>query len=592
MAFWQSVLRVPRWAVASALAAVATVPEILGRWLPFLVDAATATGVPVFAITALSLLQQPTVGLVLAWLLFAYLVFTYAHRLYPDEYFEVVDYDGFRALTTVWAVFMGIVAWGPLVPRAVPGDLGTRLAATLGVQSTQTAVFGGLAIGLVLGTLSFGLYLWRLHPASMIADSSDWTSMLDGFFYPHRSGASVREEWATLPPRWERRLYRTEAIAQAFVPVVVAVIVGLVGAVLNLFYPVPEVALFLGLIATRLLPDREPKGGGRHPAYLFDARFLDSVSGATRNMKGMILLLYATFGAVFSAALFILLFGFTVGAVGAILSQGFQGPPPATPIQWFGLVGGVVLLGAVFLSFVLTGPYSILHWARQFERIEPFARRWEAERYGDGESVDVSSVVRRPPGLLFPAHAPLLVLLVTALAAALLDPISRPVAAVFLIVAILLFAGASAGMVVGIRRTRRREQAQSLDGEDRDILLTLIVQVGLVTLVVGVDAESVTYDPTYLVLFTTIAVALAAVVYLPDISAWSRDFDGYRRFVRDLPALVLILALALALEFIQETALFTASPRPVQITLVALFLASVGTTAFGLYLDRLSEESR
>lgn len=585
MVLWQSLLRAPRWAVASTLALAAALPDALARWVPLLVEVAMDAGVPAFFLVGLSLIQQQTVGLLLAWLLFAYLVFEYTHLLYPLGHREVVDHQGFRILTTAVSVYFGIMVWGAMVPLAVPGNPRDLVTAALGSADPILAILLLLVVGVVIGGLAFGLYLWRFHPAEMVAETSDWTSLTDLFLHPGRSGRAAREEWSALPPRWERRMYRMEAIAQAPIPAVLCAIVGLVGVIVNLFYPVPEIALFVGLVIGRAAPGVWDGDGDtdRRP-FLFDTRFLAALSGATRNAKGMTMLLLAGIGSALSAALFVVVFAFTVGALLTLSAGTGITQAPTTPIEWLGLVAAVALLLAVFASFLLLGPYSLLHWVRQFERIEPYARRWETRWRADEETTEATIEVVRPPGLLLPAHAPLVLLVGIALVGAVGRPFSQTGALILVAIAACLFGGTAAAMVQGLRWTRARERVQPLDNEDRDLFLTLVGQLLLVSAIVGLDADSMRLDPMYLATFGFVAVALGAIVWYPDAMMWSRRFDGYRRFAGDLPVVVLVISVVLFLEL-----QFDAPPRILLWGFAAIGLAMLGLTAFGLYLDRLAE---
>lgn len=585
MVLWQSLLRAPRWAIASTLALAAALPDALARWVPLLVEVAMDAGVPAFFLVGLSLIQQQTVGLLLAWLLFAYLVFEYTHLLYPRGHREVVDRPGFRILITAVSVYFGIMVWGTMVPLAVPGNPRDLVTAAVGSADPILAMMLSLVVGVVIGGLAFGVYLWRFHPAEMVAETSDWTSLTDLFLHPGRSGRAAREEWSALPPRWERRMYRLEAIAQAPLPVLLSAIVGLVGVIVNLFYPVPEIALFAGLLVGRVVPGVWDGDGetDRRP-FLFDTRFLAALAGASRNAKGMTMLLLAGIGSALSAALFVVVFAFTAGALLTLSAGAGITQAPTTPMEWIGLVVASALLLAVLASFLLLGPYSLLHWVRQFERIEPYARRWEARWRADEESTVPSTDVVRPPGLLLPAHAPLVLLVGIALIGAVGRPFSQIGSVTLVAIAACLFGGTAAAMVQGLRWTRARERVQPLDNEDRDLYLTLVGQLVLVSAIVGLDFDSMRFDPVYLATFGLAAAALGALVWSPDATMWSRQFDGYRRFASDLPFVVLVISVALLLE-LQLDAL----PRILLWGFAAVGLAMPGLTAFGLYLDRLAE---
>jgi|GEM_PF-5239610 len=584
MAIWQSMLRAPRWAVASTLALAAAVPDALARWVPLLVETALDAGIPVFFVAGLSLLQQQTVGLLLAWLLFAYLVFEYTHLLYPDKYASVIDHPEFRFLTTVFAVVSGVFFWGSLIPRSVPGDPDRLVTGAIGLPPMIAALFAIL----ISGTVAFWVYYRYGHPSEVLSESSDLTAMWDAFFHPRRGGVDVRQEWSTLPPRWERRLYVMASFPRAFMPVVMAVLVGLVGVVVNLFYPIPEIALFAGLVTTRFLPDRWREGPrGRHRPFLFDVRFIDSISGASRNAKGMVMLLYTAIGSIFSAVLYVLLLAFSVGAIVGYVTEGVLTRLPSTPTEWVALLGVVVLLVLVFASFLLVGPYSLLHWVRQFERIEPYSRHWKAKWFDESVDSDAPTGVVRPPGLLLPAHLPLLVLGSLSIAFVVFLPETVLAAMVGLLIAILSFGGAVGVMVLGLRWTRAQPEPQPLAHEARDLVLTLSMQVLLVAVLAGIEFDPVAFDPSLLTVGIVVIVILGVLMVMFDVSTWAKALDGPARFLGDVPIVVLAGCFILLVELSTQYGVLP-SPRVFQGLIIGLTVLDVGFTAFSLYLDRLS----
>lgn len=487
-------------------------------------------------------------------------------------------------------VLSGVFIWGTLVPEAVPGDPNRLVATIFGVQAPLAVMFAGLVLGISFGSAVFWAYFRYAHPDEIVSETSELTAMFDDFFYPNESGQAVRDEWATLPPKWERRMYQIGAAIRSFVPSIVAIVAGLVGVVVNLFYPIPEVVLFVGLIGHRFLPDRWREGPrGRHRFHLFDARFLDSISAASRNLKGFVMVLFAAIGSLLSAGLYLVLLAFSVGAITTIVSSGFVTETPSTAIQWFGIIGALLLLATVFVSLLLVGPYSILHWVRQFERIEAYARYWESKPEPESPEAEPTTAVVRPPGLLLPAHGPLIVLLVLAVISETLLPQTVLAGAVMLVLSILVFAGAAGVMILGWRWTLAQSTPQPLVHEDRDLLLTLLIHVAVVAGLTGVRFDPLGYDPTSLVLTGLVSIILGVLMYSPDEARWMKDVDGPRRFLWKLPSVVAIVCLWLLGEVAYSADLLTITPVAIQVLAVCLGILSFGVTGFGLYLDRQSE---
>lgn len=531
--------------ITTLLVVLSLVPESLGRLL--------TAGADLFSTRLLviaTLLPAPwssEMGYLLSWLLMAYLVYAYTPLLFPAEAEPVVRRSGFRALTCLLTLYFGVAIWGQFYPPAILGE---------GPYTSMFENFYRLLFGILVGMVGGGL-------------------AYNGYvrvFQPGRTVFLIETTTSDLAPSFEDASGLDLELGLGLAYVLLTTVPLLAGAVILLlvaFYPLPEVALLLGVVAgplvsrtdmTLTLPDIVARDT--------DVRFLDSLSGATRNSKGRGTLLTAVIGALISALVFAFIGWFFVVLVGRGLpnlnSQRFLAFAVTKPVQAFLALG--ILLG-ILLAFLGMGAYSLLHWIRQFERIEPYARYWEATWIEDNPSAPTSGVAR-PPGLLLPAHTPLLVLGALGPLLPLLDghPIARM--AIFL----CLLAGSIAVMGWGFWSLRRLSEPQTLRHEDLDITMTLSLQV----VVLALMASGMGISVPWLLLAGGI-LCLLVFTKSDDVYQWAKQHDEYHRAIGSIPVLFVGLILVLISESVLEA--------PLALQLVIVFLALLNLSSH--WMDRL-----
>lgn len=578
----------PRWSVATVLAGSSLVPDLLPRVVPDLVPRLGEYGAAVLvgAVAGLSVVGEPVIGLALAWLLFVYLVFAYVHYLYPDEHAAAVRPAGFRVLTALCVLFFGVVVWGTIVPDAVPGDPGALVGATGPPGARVVPVVWNLLVGVLVWSVAFGSYLRWFHPEAIIDEDSELTAMMDGFFYEGGDGRSKREAFAGISGRWRTFSVVESTIVRAFLPVTLAVVVGLVGVLLNLFYPLPEAVFLSGLVAVRVLPEIDlDRGRPGAEGYDLEVRLLDSLSGALRNDKGMFMLLYAALGTVISAVLFAN--GLTILSVGweGLIAFGTSTRWPGTTPGWPGPFLAAGHFGALLVALLLAGAYSLLHWLRQFERIDQYARYWESAWLDQPEGEPAGTAVPRPPGLLLPAHLPFLVLFLGTTVAGSIGTTGPVTGLAFLVGETALLVGAVSVSWWGMKRAWRPDRGRPVRHETRDLTITLVLQVGLFFLLSIVEPGTLSIEsPWPPIVYAGALLGIPLLLWVPDAQAWSKQFDDYRRFVADVPSVLLFLDVIVLLEVAPAT-----PPRSVQAVVVLLAGLSIAFTAIDLHADRLAD---
>ncbi|AZH27028.1 hypothetical protein [Haloplanus aerogenes] len=513
---------IPPWKGVSLLAVVSVFPDVVGRavasWPAGSLDPILAAVVAIQPVAG-----HPDFGLAMAWLLVGYAVFSYVANLFPDRVAAVVGLPGFRVLTAVWTLYFGMFC-GVIAPQVVPGDPLLLVGRTVVTTLRWAAIV--LYFGFIAGSVSFWVYFRVFVPDAPLVDAGGLHRLFE--FFPYETDVPERR-WDELP-RWGRTfMYGQAALANAALPVAVACLAAFVGAVLNLFYPIPEAMLFVGLTVSRWR-GAEWMGAVRSSVspYEVDYRFLDDLSGAVQNFKGWVVFFVATFGMVLSAVTVAALLIPTVGVVRQSLADVRWGVLSSVAITVPNAVLSVKVLWGVLVMLLLpaaiglSGVYSLVHWLRQFERIEPYARYWDAVRQSDDEAEDWVAPVARPPGLLLPAHLPFLGLIGYSLLPAAVR--QRPM---ILFAAVTIFFGVAVAVMVWALRVARRagpDRRQSLAHESRDVLLTVCGQIGLF---VAFGLRSSTGSPSLFVsMFVVGAMLLWLVIYGPDVDAWLKRRTG------------------------------------------------------------------
>ena len=575
-----------RWSIPTTLAGASLLPALPWRLVDDLFDPA-ATGIVIFQTQA----GDPTIGLALAWLLIEYLIFRHTRYVIPDAYASVTT-PPFRALLALSSLYFGIMLWGTLVPVAVPGDpftlfsMGSRVG--LGVFAT--------GVGMLGWGMAFGIYFHRFHFEDTSSQENDLTAMMETYFFATVNADAIRRRRGKLPPRWQRLIEWTDVVSYALQPVFIALLLGFVGVVLNLFYPLPEVALFVGLVIGLVLPtDRVPHGPAEVPFHEIDVRLVNSISAATENIKGTELLLFTIIGMTLSAVVFFMVFLFTIALLGTgFLTAARESLGTMGFAELLLFIGTVITLIALFFS----GPFSLVHWLKQLERIGPYARYWEATWKDGTDTASFGATVARPPGLLLPGHAPL----VTVGLFGVLDPTEQYPPTIFEGGLFLCLAVGSLGAIVWgyfrMRDRQKRSEPQSLRHETRDLTLTLLSTIAVYLCVFAGNSEAVDLLEFQNVLLLSLLLALVlTILYSSDAEEWSKRFDGYWQLVGSLPVVVLCLCMLLMLELIQSTYVTgstyaSSTLRLLQVPILLLGLITVGTRAIGIYAEKLVTESQ
>lgn len=514
-----------RWRVTVGLAGASLLPELPWRLLISLVDrlADFLDVAAVGFIIVQSVAGSATVGLVVAWFLIGYLTYQYTPFLYPDEFEDVVAPAGFRALTALGTLYFGVIVWGKLAPDAVPIQV---LTGSTEGETTVLLTFAVLT-GMIGGGVLFGLYLARWHSEKMSGTQSNLTALMNQFFDPDP------EEVDKLPSRWQS-FYRWQRIASySLFPPLICALVGLAGVILNLFYPIPEAALLVGLVVLRVQPftDLAP---ARAPRHEVDLRLLDAISGATRNLKGMAMLVFSGFGMVISGGVFFVFvvdsFELFVDLIDSLSSSRDGEAVSSVPV----LVEDVAVVTGM-VAFLVMGVFSLVHWVRQLERIEPYAREWERSEGETGGPGDVS-LPARPPGLLVPAHLPVVALALVVFNFPVLKESSRLAMGILVGLLTMTVVVMSWGLV-----WIWRHEPQSLTHESRDLLVTLLLQIGVYWVVLFVVNRQIATDQILAGVFAWFG--MTCCIYVPEAIDWQSRQEGIRKLLGDVPLILAILSI-------------------------------------------------
>lgn len=527
-----------RWRVAAGLAGLSILPELPGRvvgWLaagPSDFIAVTLLG----AVVTPSLLGHPDIGLTISWLLVGYLAYSYSPFLYPSSVATVKAW-GFRALTAVFILWFGLFAWGQPEQETIPGFVVLQLG--------EKSVILGTVAGLIMGTFCFGVYLTHQGDLAVRQDGpmqTEYAGMIASFFGEKNFLDEIAKRFRARGG-WRRIAIWEYRMLFSAVPVVICSVGGLVAGVLHLFYPLPEIVFFLGLVGLHASEYGGFKANlPKRSVFEVDTRLLDSISGASRSFKGTVMFVFCGLGMFVSALLFGLGFVFWASVSGEITSKISN----LTDIFRLSPVEAVAILGLVLfvLWFIGYGVFALIYWVRQLERLEPYAAYWEACWFKE-PTVLPPAPVARPPGLLLQAHIPLGILLFVAviLGYGWIGPIT---------VAILI------GIVPGLslllmgwalRQQFQMEIPQSLYHESRDVLLAVVIQLGIVGLWAFYTPEqglNLDVLPTYMVLF----LALIGIYYFPEIIVLNhQQTEPIEKLLFSLIQIVLFIPVVILLSY-------------------------------------------
>lgn len=518
------------WQLPAGLAGASLLPAFPWRLLPELWGwlAGTLDVVAVGVIVSQSLVGSETLGLTLAWVLVGVLTYQYTPWLYPDNFKEVVSPVGVRALTALGTLYFGLLVWGQVVPEVEVVPVSVPGANTGRVEFGILYVVTSYLVWIVV----FWVYFTRWYSEPLDAEDSGLIAVGESFFWEHVKSYRYDD----LPDRWQwygSLVSSLETVLETvFLPTFVCVIVGLVAVVLNVFYPLPEAVLFTGLVASRLLPE-DTFSTGETPHHEIDLRLLDSVSGVAQNPKGFFMLICALGGMTLSGVIFLLVSGVWIGVL--------------TTITTTGDIGGVVILplfavGMMTAAFLLMGIYSLVHWVRQLERIGPYARLWQAATDEASETPPVS----RPPGLLVPAHLPVVAWgAISVLPTVTSLQVAFGVAGSISTVAVITMSWALVWAW--------RHPPQPLTNESRDLLVTFLIQAGwFAVFFMIIDWETMQLQTELIPFIVLVLSILISCFYIPDVQKWASQQEGVRRLLDHvysvLIVFIVILSVSLGLE--------------------------------------------
>jgi hypothetical protein len=338
-----------------------------------------------------------------------------------------------------------------------------------------------------------------------------------------------------LPEKWQSFYHWQEAATHAMLPPVICLLVGFAAVLINMFYPIPEAVFLVGLVASRVRTDTE-LNKAHVPQYEMDLRLLDAISAAFQNLKGVYMLVFSVLGMTISAAVFFV----GLGLVTTLLQPGnIVGVLSANQV-WLTVL--IVVIYVMFpLSWLMMGVYSLVHWVRQLERIEPYARQWD-DTDGDRvtNDVDEEELVTRPPGLLLPADLPLVGVIMALVISSVTEPgvVFGGILAGCMSVAVLV-------MGWGFIWTRRhRHDPQSLTHESRNLLVTVLLQFSVFMMLGGMFNFEILKINEEMVLSVALALLFITLTYHnPDFNRWSRSQGRIRMLLGKAFELVLVVLL-------------------------------------------------
>lgn len=483
----------------SSVLASPSAPDVLS-WLVDLLNV-TVVGL-LFYETAVG---DGLVGLQLSWVLVGYLVYEYVPEVYLGSYGAVAELTGFRVLTAAVAVYFGVTL--SVIGGFAPPAMAFGLVATEGAGAVWELI-GGLFAGIAVFVAYF-----RLVRGERLADpDGDLWTVFEAFTVEDEAEMFERAEQLSRPTR--TLLFAVTAVAVGALFVLPCLFLGFVLSVVNGFYPLPELVVFAGFaLGTIARGKRFDAGlyGGDHVDL--ERYAVDQITDALRNMKGLVLSLYCGAGMLSGGLLFFLglgLAGQGAASLAPVLGMLVEAPPrdPAVVAEILARIWFVVGLFAVLLAY---GATALFYWLRQLRRLPPYVRYWERRWRGRARSPPPAPVAR-PPGLFLPGNL-LLALLVWLLWSAPGGELTHPLLVAFGVA----WPVAVAVAAWSIRRAFRADP-QPLDGEARDVLVALTVQVGLIVLLGVAGGASPAASAVVVASFAALLVLFA---YSPDVSVYS-----------------------------------------------------------------------
>lgn len=476
------------------------------------------TGVIVYQLSV----DGPIVGHHLSWVFIGYIVYAYTPELYLGQFGTVVEARGFRVIAALETVYFGVLFGRGLeaVPAAgaftlVPSGGGDRLAA--------------LIVGIVASILLFSSYILLGRGERLLDEDGNHFEVADWFSPEPASRLDISRQLDALP-RWARALtISVNELAVGVFYVIPCFLLGPALASLNLFYPIPEGAVFVGFVASYV------PGTGRFRAFLptqsgadIELRIADEATDAVQNMKGVVLSVLSLLGIFFSGAVFLigLVLSGTTGTelldIMATLRQAGFDDLASLPLldlaRLFALLWGLVSLLVVPFVYALFG---LVYWFQQLRRIPLYAAFWE--QYWHGRAwIPPEGAVRRPVGLFLPGAALWVVLVGGALLWTDGEP---PLAAVVGIDLLWTIGVAIVGWSV---YDAVRGEPQSLAHEGRDVIVALLLQTGTIALFVPVVGS---VSLSGFIVAAVLGAVVVGMAYWPDASVSADQQGGAAVFV-------------------------------------------------------------
>ncbi|MDT3434706.1 hypothetical protein [Haloarcula sp. 1CSR25-25] len=455
---------------------------------------------------------------ILTYVAFGYLVYAYIPDLYIERFGNIVEARGFRALTAVTTLYIGLLI-GQMTGSAPDQGLFVHLPQDVG------GIIVALLAGFIVITVVFSGYIHLVRGERLFDRSGAPFETLD--VSSIRSIQGKLEKIESLPRRRRHLLVALYESEVGILYVTPAIILGLALAVLGLLSPIPE-----GLVVVAVLGSYAPLGG-RLPWSLPDRidsdiefRIADNLIETIQNPKGMCLSVFCILGILTSGLFLVGGISFLIGAGRSFLEAwpGIVAIPDVLGDRSLSELGVLsarlwanIGVGTSLMTFSL---YSLLYWFRQLQRLPAYVPFWQAYWQGESSSPPMPSVTR-PPGLFLPGNALLLGL--GAATWLIMKGSSLMGWVVFGVVWPVLV-----GIVVWSVRAGYRHPPQPLRGEGRAVVFAFGIQF----VSFGVAVVVLTQQSPWPI-FGTLLV-LVGFMYSPEVSMYSERRQGAAHYLSDL----------------------------------------------------------
>lgn len=455
------------------------------------------------------------VSSVLPYVLFGYLVYAYTPELYLGHFGDIVQDRGFRALTTVTALYFGLI-FGRVL-NAVP-DVGPFAHIPVTVGGSVVSI----VVGILVSVVAFSGYILLIKRERSRDRSGDLFETIDAF-----TMSPADEELDKIEALPQRRRQVTIAIGNSGVGVfymIPACLLGVALPVMETFSPIPE-----GVVVLAVLGSYVPLGG-RLSETLPDRansdiefQVADTITDALQNPKGLLLLIFilpaiATGGflVVLSIPIMIQAGRFFV-ALGTEIVANHGELGSVSLSEWHVVAAELWFIVGLVTSWLAYSLYTLWYWVRQLQRLPAYATFWEAYWQGEFRSLPAASVTR-PPGLYLPGAA--LFLGLTAVVSVASDGGSFRVWVGWGLVWPVLV-----GIAVWSVRAGSRRSPQPLRGEGRAVGVAFALLFGSPGVIVVINNQ---LSPWVLLGLLSLIFGLT---YLPEVTIYSDRRQGAASYV-------------------------------------------------------------